>query len=64
MFFIVCVSVCVCVFVYTILACVRWFLYRICDVCICIMVFRVHVPTFTKFCFPSQELVTQEVKGH
>jgi hypothetical protein len=63
-----------CVFVYAILACVRWFLYWICDVCICVymmwkyvcicMAFRVQVPTFTKFCFPSQELVTQEVKVH
>jgi hypothetical protein len=52
-----------CVFVYAILACVRWFLYWICDVCICVymmwkyvcicMAFRVQVPTFTKFCFPS-----------
>ena len=32
-------------------------------VCIC-MAFRVHVPTFTEFCFPLQELVTQEVNVH
>jgi hypothetical protein len=53
----VCISMCV--FVYAILACVRWFLYWICDVCICVymmwkyvcicMAFRVQVPTFTKF---------------